>query len=68
MLGGDEQMESGFVDFQKFTQCFVFASRRGGGGLFFRPGSFKNAIRWDFARAMIQGWLKRHKSWNVLRM
>ena len=51
MLGRDEQMQPGFVDFQNFAQGLVLLVGRP----FFRPESFKKAIRWDFAKAVTQG-------------
>ena len=41
MLGRDEEMQLGFVDFQNFAQGFGFVSRQA----IFRPGSFKNPVR-----------------------
>ena len=39
MLGRDEKMQQGFVDFPNFARDIDFASRE---ALFLRPGSFKN--------------------------
>ena len=51
MLGRDEQMQPGFVDFQNFSQGLAFARK---GGYFLGQG-FKKPARWDFAT---QGWLE----------
>ena len=45
-------MHPGYVDFQNFAKGFGFASREA----IFRPGSFRNPTRRDFARAVTQGW------------
>ena len=50
MLGRDEKMRPGFVDFSNFAQGFGF-------GLILRTGSFQKPTRWDFARAVTQVWL-----------
>ena len=41
MLGSDEKMQPGVVDFPNFAQGFCYAS---------------NATRWDFTRAVTQEW------------
>ena len=53
MLGRDEQMQPGFVDFQNFAHRVLVLLV---GRLFFRPGSFIKKVRWDFVRA-VQGWI-----------
>ena len=65
MLDRDKQMQTGFVNFQNFTQSFGFASR----GLFSRPGSFKNSTRWDVSRAATHCWPKISSSlvFSILR-
>ena len=57
MLGRDEQIQPGFVDFQNFAQGFVSLVGR----LFFRPGNFKKPTSWDFARVVTQGWTETEK-------
>ena len=52
MLDRDEKMQPGIVDFPNFTQGLVLLVWR----LFLRPGSFRKPTRWDFARAVTQGW------------
>ena len=44
--GRDEQMQPGFVAFQISPRVLVLLEGR----LFFRRGSSKKTIRWDFAR------------------
>ena len=60
MLGRDEQMQPGFVDFQNFSQGFGFARREAS----FRDS--KKPTRWDFARTVTQRWLEKLKFLTIL--
>ena len=52
MLSRDERMQPGLVDSPNLAQGFGFAGRE----LFLRPGGFQKPTRWDFVRAVTQGW------------
>ena len=54
MLGRDEQIQPGFVDFQNFAQGFRFARRKA----MFKVSQFQKTTRWDFARTVTQGLLE----------
>ena len=45
MLGRDEQIQPGFVDFCP--------------GAVFKVKEFQKPTKWDFARTVIQGWFKK---------
>ena len=52
MLGRDEKMQPGFDDFPNFTRVLILLVER----LFLRAGSFRKPTRWNFVRAVTQGW------------
>ena len=47
------KMQLGFADFLNLAQCFGFASREA----IPENRSFRKPTRWDFSRAVTQGWL-----------
>ena len=53
MLGRDENLQSGFVDFPKFTQGLCFSRREA----ISEARELSKTCRWDFAKAVIQGWI-----------
>ena len=54
MLGRDERMQPGFVDFQTFAQGFGFSRKEA----IFCARDSKKHTRWDFTRTVTQGWLE----------
>ena len=56
MLDRDEQMQPGFVGFENLAQGFGFASRDD----ICLAREFQKPIRWDFPRAVTQGWIIKY--------
>ena len=54
MLGRDEKMQPGFVDFPNFAQWFGFAGREAASEASCRKFSKTHQV--GFARAVTQGW------------
>ena len=62
MLGRDDKMQPGYVDFPNFAQGLVLLVER----LFLRPGNFRKPTMWDFARAVTHGWSYRSAEYLCL--